>query len=328
MESHLHFLDNPYGKTIPRMPKRLNLGGIAEIPLSGGKIGAGTRMEPGFRHEALVYRDAGELLAGVVPFLEEGLEAGEPALVAVSRANTELLRAELEAAAADVRFADMEAIGRNPARIVPFWLDFVDEHDGQPVRGVSEPIWPGRSAAEIEEWRRHEALLDVAFASSGTWSLLCAYDADALAAVESSPPSDFFAGELNGRPRGTAGFEFDRHDLAEVRRRVEESADAAGVSPAQTSDLVVAASELAANSVAHGGGAGTLRVWTEGSSLIVEFQDGGTIENPLVGQVRPTITQEGGRGLWLANQLCDLVQIRSGEDGTVVRLHAARDRRA
>jgi anti-sigma regulatory factor (Ser/Thr protein kinase) len=308
------------------MPKRQNLSAITGIPLSGDKITTGTRMEPGFRHEGLVYRDADELLAGVVPFLEEGFEANEPTLVAVSRANTDLLRAELGPAATAVRFADMETIGRNPARIVPFWRDFVDEHGGQPVRGVGEPVWPGRSAAEVEEWRRHEALLDVAFASSGTWSLLCAYDAGALVAVESSPPSDFFAGELNGRPPGTAGFEFDRHDLAEVRRRVEESADAAGVPPVQASDLVVAASELAANSVAHGGGAGTLRVWTEGSSLIVEFQDGGTIEDPLVGQVRPTITQEGGRGLWLANQLCDLVQIRSGEDGTVVRLHAPRNR--
>ncbi len=308
------------------MPKRLNpQSAIAEMPLSGGKVTTGTRMKPGFRHEAVAYRDAGELLTGVVPFLEQGLEEGEPTLVAVSRANADLLQAELGPLAADVRFADIETIGRNPARIIPFWLDFVDEHGGRPVRGVVEAVWPGRSAAEAEEWRRHEALLDAAFASSGTWSLLRPCEAGVLAAVESSPPSDFFAGELNGRPPGTAGFEFDRHDLAEVRRRVEESAEAAGVPPLQASDLVVAASELAANSVAHGGGAGTLRVWTEGSSLVVEFQDGGTIENPLVGQVRPTITQEGGRGLWLVNQLCDLVQIRSGEDGTVVRLHARRD---
>jgi anti-sigma regulatory factor (Ser/Thr protein kinase) len=325
-------LGNPYVKSIPKMPKRLNLRSpVAEIPLSGGKIGMGTHMEPGFRHEALGYRDAGEFLAGVIPFLEKGLEADEPALVAVSRVNTDLLQTELGAAVADVRFADMEEIGRNPARVIPFWLDFVGEHGGRPVRGVSETVWPGRSDAEVEECRRHEALLDVAFASSGSWSLLCPYDAaggldaDAPAAVESSS-SDFFAGELNGRPPGTAGFEFDRHDLAEVRRRVEESANATGVPPAQASDLVVAASELAANSVAHGGGAGTLRVWTEDSKLVIEFQDGGMIEDPMVGQVRPAITQEGGRGLWLTNQLCDLVQIRSGEDGTVVRLHVSRDR--
>ena len=32
----------------------------------------------------------------------------------------------------------------------------------------------------------------------------------------------------------------------------------------------------------------------------------------------------GGRGLGLANALCDLVQIRTGSTGTVVRLHVRR----
>ena len=35
----------------------------------------------------------------------------------------------------------------------------------------------------------------------------------------------------------------------------------------------------------------------------------------------PAADGEGGRGVWIANQLCDLVQVRSGEDGSVVRLH-------
>jgi anti-sigma regulatory factor (Ser/Thr protein kinase) len=38
-------------------------------------------------------------------------------------------------------------------------------------------------------------------------------------------------------------------------------------------------------------------------------------------RIRPDQLAWGGRGLWLANQLCDLVQIRSGARGTVVRLH-------
>jgi anti-sigma regulatory factor (Ser/Thr protein kinase) len=71
----------------------------------------------------------------------------------------------------------------------------------------------------------------------------------------------------------------------------------------------------------HGGGAGTLRLWREGGSLLAEVEDQGWIEEQLVGRLRPDIRREGGRGLWLANQLCDLVQIRSGERGTVVRLH-------
>jgi anti-sigma regulatory factor (Ser/Thr protein kinase) len=32
-------------------------------------------------------------------------------------------------------------------------------------------------------------------------------------------------------------------------------------------------------------------------------------------------SQEGGRGLWMANQVCDLVRIRSGATGTAIRLH-------
>ena len=302
-------------------------------------------MEPGFRHEALIYGDVDEFLAAATSFLREGFEAGEPALVAVSPANAKLLASSLGADAADVRFADVETIG-NPAQAMSFWRDFVDEHEGRRVRGISEPILPGRGPDEIEECRRQESLFNFAFGGSSEWSLLCAYDAGVLdedvltasghshATVERHgvrEPSrsyeadvDCFAGGLSQRPPGTAGFEFDRADLAEVRRRVEESAEAAGLSGSRMTDLILAASELAANSVAHGGGGGTLRLWTEDSRLLVEFHDGGRIEDPLVGRVRPSITQEGGRGLWLANQLCDLVQIRSGEDGTTVRLHAVR----
>jgi len=303
-------------------------------------------MRSGFRHEALIYRDGDEYLAATLDFLRGGLEADEPALVTVSRPKAAMLEAELGSDAGSVRFADMEALGRNPARIIPFWRDFLDARPGRPVRAIGEPVWPGRSEVEIDECRRHECLVNTAFGSAAGYSLLCTYDASALddevlegvgrshmavASERTRRPSrdyeadgDCFAGELNGRPAGTAGFIFERTDLAEVRRQVEESAEAVGVPPLDVAALVVAASELAANSVAHGGGVGTLRIWTEPGKLLIEVQDGGRIEEPLVGRMRPTMTQEGGRGLWMANQLCDLVQIRSGEDGTTVRLQAAR----
>ena len=50
----------------------------------------------------------------------------------------------------------------------------------------------------------------------------------------------------------------------------------------------------------------------------------GRLEDPLVGRARPTPTQDHGRGLWLVHQLCDLVQLRSGEAGTVARVSMAR----
>jgi anti-sigma regulatory factor (Ser/Thr protein kinase) len=63
-------------------------------------------------------------------------------------------------------------------------------------------------------------------------------------------------------------------------------------------------------------------VWREGKKLLIDFEDRGTIEEPLAGRLHPAADQHGGRGLWLANQLCDLVQIRSGALGTTVRVQA------
>jgi anti-sigma regulatory factor (Ser/Thr protein kinase) len=301
---------------------------------------------PGFRHEALIYQDPEDFLAAAVPFLRGALEGGEPALVAVSSANTALLEDELGTDAAAVGFTDMEDLGRNPARIIPFWREFVDQNGDRPVRGIGEPVWPGREPAEIDECERHESLLNVAFAPPPAWSLLCPYDGRALAdgvlekvarshrsvcrdgvdarSSEYIAARDCFAGELTEQPVGTEAFEFERAGLADVRQRVGRAAKGAGLSVPDAADLIIAASELAANSVAHGGGTGTLRTWQDDGRLVVEFEDRGSIEEPLAGRLRPGPTQQGGRGLWLANQLCDLVQIRSCPGRTTVRLRPSR----
>ena len=106
--------------------------------------------------------------------------------------------------------------------------------------------------------------------------------------------------------------------LAHRRRR----ASAPGCPRQRTHDLVLAVHEIATNSIRHGGGRGVLRVWREADTLICDIRDSGRIaRQPLVGRVRPALGQAGGWGLWLANQLCDLVQLRELPDGSVVRLH-------
>ncbi|HWT89852.1 MAG TPA: sensor histidine kinase [Solirubrobacterales bacterium] len=301
--------------------------------------------QTGFQHEALIYEGAEDYLAGTLPFLREGLAAGEPALVAVCRDRAELIEEGLGEDAKRVRFLDMVEVGRNPASIIPLWRDFVDESGGRSVRGIGEPVWADRSPAEIDECHRHEALLNCAFAPRPRWSLLCPYDAGALedevlekvavshrcvtrhGHTEKSsafdPDPDCFKGALPPPAATPETLDFGLNGLSEVRSRVAAAAERAGLDRMGVADLVTAASELAANSVMHGGGAGTLRLWRENGSLLTEVQDRGTIEEPLVGRLRPGISQEGGRGLWLANQLCDLVQIRSGDAGTTVRLHVS-----
>jgi len=297
-----------------------------------------------FQHEALIYEDQGQFLATAVPFLAAARAADEPALVAVREANAELLRAELGADAERVNFVAIEEVGRNPARIVPLWRDFLAGRPGHPARGISEPVWPGREAAEIDECQRHEHLLNLAFPPGTRHSLLCSYDGSALpdgvlAGVFRSHRGvlrgglretsggyrrecDCYGGKLPRHPPDATTLPYDRGRLAAVRKRVKEAAEQAGIGPRRAADLVAAASELAANSVVHGGGAGTMSIWREGKCLLIDFEDRGTIEKPLAGRLRPATDQRGGRGLWLANQLCDLVQIRSGALGTTVRVQA------
>jgi anti-sigma regulatory factor (Ser/Thr protein kinase) len=303
--------------------------------------------ESDFHHEVLFYADEGEFLAGTVPVLRGALERGESSLVAVRRSRTELLRGELGEDADEVEFVDMEVVGRNPARIIPVWRDFLERRaaGGGPVRGIGEPVWPGRDASELEECRRHEALLNLAFGRDREWSLLCPYDSSALddyvleAAYESHPHAfchgariesaawrgwenshSPFAGHLPPPPVSSQTLRFGRDGLAAVRALIAKEAGKASLSGERGRDVVVAVSELSANSVLHGGGHGTVRTWCEPGAFLVEVRDRGTIENPLVGRLRPDITQDGGRGLWMVNQLCDLVQIRSDADGAGVRV--------
>jgi anti-sigma regulatory factor (Ser/Thr protein kinase) len=300
----------------------------------------------GFRHEALLYADPNEFLAGAVPFVQQGLAAGEAIMVALPRANRERLGAALGEDRERVLFATMEDLGRNPARIIPAWRDFLDDRGegGRGVRGIGEPIWPGRTAAELDECERHESLLNLAFAAGRPWSLMCPYDtghlsqavlresehnhplvcrhgcaaaSDSYLAPEARSPLD---GRLAPAPNEAEEMRFTLETLCELRRFVDERARSHGLDPARVDDFVLAAGELANNSLRHGGGRGTLRIWRAADVVVCEAGDAGRIDRPLVGRERPRSDQTSGRGLWLANQLCDLLQVRSGSSGTTVRM--------
>jgi anti-sigma regulatory factor (Ser/Thr protein kinase) len=118
---------------------------------------------------------------------------------------------------------------------------------------------------------------------------------------------------------------FDGFSLRGVRDLVQDHA-APVLSPARTADLVLAVSEIAANSVLHGGGVGVARVWHDEAGIVCEVSDVGRIDEPLAGRRRPQPAQPDGRGLWIVNQLCDLVELRSFAGGSTVRVHMARPR--
>ena len=305
-----------------------------------------TRDQP-FEHLALLYEGEGEFAARTLPFVREGLDAGEAVLVATDAAKGERLSADLagDRAGGEVEFVDVTELGRNPACLLPLWMDFVGDHD-RPVRGVGEPAWPGRSPAELAECHHHEALINLAFEDRAGFRLLCPYDTAALppevadwarathpsllerGGVVTSPgylPPGAGAGPFSGRlepaPADAAVREFGAcSDLRELRSFVSGVAREAGFDEQRSEDLAFATNELAANSLHHGGGGGTLAIWRDRGALVCEVRDAGWIEEPLTGRRRPAATAVRGRGLWLVNRICDLVQIRSSAAGTVVRV--------
>jgi anti-sigma regulatory factor (Ser/Thr protein kinase) len=302
--------------------------------------------DQGFDHEALFYRDDEDFLAGLLPFVREGLECDEVVVVAEPRPRLDLLRDALGADASDVTFLDMVEVGGNPGRIIGVWDRLLQEQTsaGRRLRGVGEPAFVGRREVEYTECRLHELLLNTAFDGGPPWRLLCPYDETHLpravvrAALHSHPtagtsagrrPSpDYSPGEIaelfsahltvphDAVLRGTYG----PSDIPATRRTVAQFARRIGLPDDKVEVLELAASELATNSVRHAGGTGTVAMWTTPSAAVVEFSDPGQLTDPLTGRLMPPLDEEGGRGVFLVNQLCDLVQLRSSERGTTIRI--------
>jgi anti-sigma regulatory factor (Ser/Thr protein kinase) len=112
-----------------------------------------------------------------------------------------------------------------------------------------------------------------------------------------------------------------RTNLSEVRALVFRHARDAGLSEARANDLVLAVSEVAANTLRHTASDGTLTIWHDQTEIVCEVHDEGTITDPLAGRRKPAPNANGGHGLWLVHQVCDLVELRSDTSGTTVRMH-------
>ena len=298
----------------------------------------------GYRHEAFLYSGMAEFQAAAMSFIAQAVDAGNPILVMLSGPKIDVLRRELGAAAGKVNFADMAAVGGDPARIIAEWRRFADAHTGAPqLRGIGEALFPGRSPAEIAECQLYEALLNVAFDASMPLWLLCPYDLETLAAdvieeAQHTHPflaqdgerracatfrpidlTELYAQPLPPRPGDAVCVSFEPGELGRLRALVTAHAGRAGLGKQSATSLVAAVNEIATNSLRHGGGHGELRVWTDGRSLVCEVSDHGHLTSPLAGRLPPA--SDAGAGLWLANQFCDLVQIYSTAEGTAIRVH-------
>ncbi|PPK63101.1 sensor histidine kinase [Actinokineospora auranticolor] len=298
-------------------------------------------------HTALLYRGAVEYLAAVLPFVRDGVAAGEAVTVAAPRGNLDLVRDECgaEGLADRVRWLDMAEVGRNPGRIVSAVLHPLLARGG---RVVTEVVWPGRPSAQYPACVRHEALANDVIADRPL-RLLCPYDAELLpasaladavgthpallrrGAAETNPEyaPDVALETYNRMPDDPAAADGAREisvgvgELGDARAMVSAAARAHGLDEQRVGDTALVVTELVTNSIEHGGGRAELRVWSRDGELVCQVRDGGTLADPLAGLRPAPVDQAHGRGLLLVHTLADLVTLHADEHGTVVRAHFA-----
>jgi anti-sigma regulatory factor (Ser/Thr protein kinase) len=117
----------------------------------------------------------------------------------------------------------------------------------------------------------------------------------------------------------------DPAEIARVRAAVRDLAVKEGFAE-RAGDLVLALDEVVANAQEHGRAPVAVRAWNDGR-LVVEVRDVGEgFDRAHVWRTHPPEPLgPRGRGLWIARQLADHVEITVDPSGTMVRLEVSPD---
>jgi anti-sigma regulatory factor (Ser/Thr protein kinase) len=290
----------------------------------------------GLGHRALLY-DTDDA------FVAEGLDRGEPVMVVAGEANEAQLRAALGPRADAVDFTAPAEYYSSPARTLAELARTVEAHAGGPrLRALGEIPLAGRGPEEAREWARFEALVNGLLADAGA-DVLCPYDTRTLSpevlaharcthpgltdgtadrpSADYAPPEAFLArldaDALPAPPADAPSVGFGDHPLP-ARRFLTGQARRAGMDARRLDDLRIAVGEIVNNAILHGRAPHALRAWVAGDRLVCEVEDAGPgISSPYAGFTLPDDRAPGGRGVWIARQLCHRVEVRGGK----VRLH-------
>jgi hypothetical protein len=293
---------------------------------------------PAHLHAALLYRSAEHLASAVVPFLADGLAAGEAVVLACREENSALLA---EALGHDYRILVLprEEIYTRTAHVIARLRRVVRR---QLVAGASGVRLLGempvdQSGDEWHEWHRCEAVSNVALGPLPL-SSVCAFDRRALSdamceGVEETHPALMTpagpvpnhryvdpATVLRRTPTTRAGRAEDTAptlqlaDLAdasrlpELRARVRAALDGSGEPGQLRIRFAAAVAEVLLNALRHGRPPVAVRLWATPNRLECTVTDRGDGFPP------------AGAGLWLVRQACDTLEAIRTETGFAVRL--------
>jgi AcrR family transcriptional regulator len=252
---------------------------------------------PRLIHEALVYSSDEEFLEPLVPFLQDGLAAGEPVSVVLNPSKIALLRDVLGQDARLVSFSDGSRMYRSPAAAIAEYRRHLETNLSRPdvdlVRVVAE-IPLGLTSEEYAEWMRYESMFNRGFAGYPLW-VICGYDTRARPeqivddALHTHPivsingnrdtnpcyiETDEFVERPVTRKEGRVDGGGDplseltltkERDLDQLGRLVAGAARAAGLAPSIVDDVTLAAGELARDALRLGGREANVEVHRDGA---------------------------------------------------------------
>lgn len=300
-----------------------------------------------YTHRALFHDTDDELVAGLVPFVTEGIEACERVVVVVSTVVGEMLRQQL-GSSEGFDLWDSIDVYTHPARTLAAYVETVraGTEGGRSMRVAGQPIWEGLTPLETAEWTCVEAACNEVFADSRL-QMLCPYDTSRLdpsviaAARRTHPeircgshltvspefsPFDHQSGvRASALPPRSAASEqisiFSPADIAPVLEFVEAFADANAMAHSRLADLHVAVDEVLTTTIDYRLGPARLHLWATPEDLVCEIASNGSSASIFAGYLPPSMSTTTDRGLWLAGQRCDLIAVREFPEVTVVRLH-------
>ncbi|RVX44210.1 anti-sigma regulatory factor (Ser/Thr protein kinase) [Nonomuraea polychroma] len=298
----------------------------------------------GLRHVGVPYDSDESFLDLTVPRVRAALNEGRRVLVITGAAKLARLAEALGDDAGRIDSRVSAAWYGHPYRTLAACHEYTR---GRRTLVIGEPSWEGRSEREIRELIRAESVVNAAL-SPASAVMLCMYDLRAVppavlaynevnhplvlgadgeaASTRFVPPHKLMLNNdhapLPEPGPGAVTIRFTGRELRRLRQSVGEYARAAGMDRNQITSLVISVSEIAANSIEHGAGYGTITTWAGDGELICEIADpGGALDDPLPGYIPPEPESPRGYGLWISRQLCDLVELRTEGGVLRVRLH-------
>lgn len=297
-------------------------------------------------HQVLMYDHEKGFLDTVVPFVRAGLDAGEVVLAVSTAPGVSSLRQALGADSKAVEFADSAHWYVRPARTIANYSSFIAENATARFRVVAEPGWETGTPDEITEWMRYESIVNQAFSDVHA-SVICLYhrrstDAGLLDGALYTHPqivdgcgtrsNDAYVDPpclhawidrdpLPAPPPGAVALPVGTDDLSTLRAFAARYAHDHRMSRPRLNDLLVATTEVVTNAIRHGRPPVACHVWRQDDDVVVDVTDAGWWRpDPVPGFTPPDPRSLSGFGLWGVRMLCALMQLRTGPEGTTVRL--------